>query len=87
MLGEQDSQGTIRLGRMRLARTLIQAGTLDQDRAEDRPDLRRVRSFTVLPAAAVGTRTLRLQVRRQLLLHDDLLQGFEEGFTLVVITT
>ena len=43
--------------------------------------LRRVIPFTALPVAAMGTGILRFQVRRHLLLHDDLLQAFEDRFT------
>jgi hypothetical protein len=39
-------------------------------------------AFTALPVAAMGAGTLRLQGRRQLLLHDDLLQTFEDRFAL-----
>jgi hypothetical protein len=76
-------QGTERpgcIGWVGLTEALVETQAVDGDGAEDRPDLRRVIPLTALPVAAMGTRTLCLQVRRQLLLHDDLLQAFEDRF-------
>jgi hypothetical protein len=63
-----------------LTEALVETQAVDGDGAKDRPDLRRVIPLTALSVAALGTRTLRLQVRRHLLLHDDLLQAFEDRF-------
>jgi hypothetical protein len=80
MLREQGGQGTERLGGVRLTGTLVQAGALDRDRAEDGPDLHRVIPLTALVDATVCTGTLRLQVCRHLLLHHHRLQRLEDGF-------
>ena len=53
---------------------------MDRDGGKDGADLYGMITFTALSVAAMGTGTLRLQVCRQLLLHDDLLEAFEDRF-------
>ena len=63
-----------------MAEAPAETQALDRDGAKDGANLGGMIAFATLQVAAIGTGTLRLQIRRHLLLHYDFLQGLEHGF-------
>src|SRR5262245_6437497 len=82
-LGEQLSQRTERLGRMRLALTVIEARASEVELPEQAPQRDDVIALVQAHLPTVETVTLRAQVLRRLLLHERLLKLLEYGLGLL----